>query len=118
VQLATGDEGLLAEFSEPGFADLARRRPVFVVLMDGRVVSACTSSRENVRAAEAWVFTDPSLRGRGLGRAVAAVWASFAVRNGKVAFYSHDEENTASGSIARALNLEHWLSSVIYDVAD
>lgn len=88
--------------------------PVFAVVVDGEIVSACVSSRENTRAGEAWVQTAPAYRGRGYARQVTAAWGASLVRRGKIAFYSHAQENAASAAVARGLGLEHYLTDTGY----
>ncbi len=87
-------------------------RPLFEIHVDGETVSSCRSSRENVRAAEAWVETEPRYRRRGFARAVVAAWACSVRAGGKVAFYSHREDNTPSAGVAARLGLTQWLSYV------
>lgn len=47
---------------------------VFAVIVDGRIVSTCQSSRENETATESWVRTLPEYRRRGFARQVMAAW--------------------------------------------
>lgn len=91
------------------------RRPMFVAVVDGVRASYCCSSRENDRAAEAWVETLPDYRHRGLARSVVATWASVVRRNGKVAFYSHYDDNLASAGVARSLGLHRWQSYINFE---
>src|SRR5262249_37930735 len=48
---------------------------VFAVEVDGVIVSACVSARQNTRCAEAWVFTTPEHRRKGLARLTVTAWA-------------------------------------------
>lgn len=77
----------------------------FAILDGDRVLSGCSSSRENDSAAEAWVWTDSAARRRGYGRRCVAAWANDALRRGKVPFYSHARDNHASRQLARSLDL-------------
>jgi RimJ/RimL family protein N-acetyltransferase len=78
---------------------------VFAVLAEGRVVAAAASSREDERAAEAWVFVSPAYRRRGLAGHVAGAWLYGARERGLIPFYSHIGENVASRRLARSLRL-------------
>ena len=88
--------------------------PVFGVAIHGRIVSACSSSRENGRSAEAWVWTEPEYRRRGYARQAVSAWAHDLQRRGKVAFYSHNHDNLASQAVARGLGLKQFLSVTAY----
>jgi len=78
---------------------------VFAVLADGEVVAAAASSREDERAAEAWVYVSPAYRRRGLAGHVARAWLCDAQERGLIPFYSHVRENVASRGLARSLRL-------------
>lgn len=88
--------------------------PVFAVIAGGRIVSACTSSRETGQAAEAWVQTSPSRRRSGLGRRVVAAWGQYQLARGKVPFYTSAWDNLASQALAVSLGLVQYLSDVSY----
>ena len=90
-------------------------RPRFETHIDGECVSYARSSRENDRCAEAWVETDPKYRRRGFARDVVSAWACAARANGKVAFYSHDEDNVASAAVAKSLGLQLFMSYVNFE---
>lgn len=87
---------------------------VFAVVMDGKIVSTCQSSRENEEAAEAWVRTLPEYRRRGLAKQVTAAWATNAREQGKLPFYSYRMENVASRSVARSLGLTPFIIDAAY----
>lgn len=112
---SSSDSPSLEAFSERSFADIVKRRPVFAAVVDGRIVSCCASSRENDDAAEAWVYTDPSVRGRGYAKQTVAAWAAHAAQQGKTAFYSRDDANQASACVARSLDLHEWSSYVSFE---
>jgi RimJ/RimL family protein N-acetyltransferase len=99
--------GLLPEENEIG-------KPVFGVVVGGEVVSACSSVREDERCAEAYVWTEPGYRQRGYARQTVSAWAYDLQRRGKVPFYSHQAENTASRAVARSLGLRQFLVAVAY----
>ena len=88
---------------------------VFVVLAEGIVVAAAASSREDKRAAEAWVFVSPTHRRRGLGRHVARAWLCSAQRRGLVPFYTHASDNVASQRLAGSLHLSLRFVQASYD---
>ena len=92
--------------------DLLPCGPVYAVLLDGKIVSACVSARENAEAAEAWVQTTPAYRGRGYGRQTTAAWAGAALSRGKIALYSHLWTNLASKRIAASLGLAPFIDAV------
>jgi GNAT superfamily N-acetyltransferase len=89
-------------------------RAVFAVIRDGMIVSTCGSVRENEGAGECYVFTLPEYRRRGYGRQVTAAWGYHLGEQGKVAFYSHTEENTASRAVSRSLSLQPSFSITAY----
>ncbi len=86
-----------------GFDKLAEQ--VYVVELNGQVISACVSVRQNSESAEAWVFTSPEHRRRGYAQLVVTAWAKDMIREGHVPFYSHKKENVASACVARKLGL-------------
>lgn len=90
-------------------------RAVFAVIRDGKIVSTCVSARENGSAGECGVFTLPEYRRRGFGRQVTAAWCAHLGDLGKVAFYSHTEENLASRRVARSLGLRLSFVLVNYE---
>jgi GNAT superfamily N-acetyltransferase len=102
----------LIETYHPGMA--LDRRTACGVIIDGQIVSTCSSSRENERAGEAYVFTRPECRGRGYGRQATAAWAYHLQEQGKLPFYSHLLENPASQGVARSLNLQPCFCLVAY----
>jgi hypothetical protein len=90
------------------------RAPIWVVLVDSRVVSTCVSARENDVAAEAWVQTSPEFRRRGYARQVTSAWARDVLGRGNIAFYSHRRENLASRGVALSLGLHPFVEAVGY----
>ena len=88
--------------------------PVYAVLHGGEIVCACVSTRETERAGEAWVQTAPTFRGRGYARQVTAAWGRALTQQGKIAFYSHADDNAASAGVARSLGLRAYLHDVGY----
>lgn len=88
-------------FEFDGFAE-----EVYAVQCDDIIVSACVSARENASCGEAWVYTNPEYRKRGFAQKVVNAWAGSLMSAGKVPFYSHKIENTASANLARRLGLQ------------
>ena len=89
-------------------------RAVFAVIREGKIVSTCVSARENDSAGECGVFTLSEYRRRGYGRQVAATWGAHLGDLGKVAFYSHTEENLASRRVAKSLGVRPSFRLVNY----
>jgi GNAT superfamily N-acetyltransferase len=87
-----------------GFGGFAEH--VFGIESDGRIASACVSARENEQCGEAWVYTDPAYRDQGLAQKVVGAWAKSLTMAGKIPFYSHEFDNTASAGLAKRLGLE------------
>jgi len=88
--------------------------PVYAIIVNGRIVSTCQSSQENTSAAEAWVRTLPDFRKRGYARQVTAAWAYQLQQRGKIPFYSHRWDNTASEAVACSLQLTPYANEVGY----
>ncbi len=78
---------------------------VYAIEENGIILSACVSSRQNEESAEAWVYTQPEHRSRGLGQRVVMAWAGALIKAGLTPFYSHRIENAASARLACALEL-------------
>ena len=83
-------------FGFDGFAENA-----FAIERDDNIVSACVSTRENEKCGEAWVYTDPAYRNQGFAQKAVNAWAGSLMDMGKIPFYSHKLENTASANLAR-----------------
>src|SRR5262249_545452 len=88
--------------------------PVYAGVMEGQVVGAGVSSRENAVAGEAWVQTLPEFRRRGYAQQTTAAWAGALQQAGKLAFYSHSCDNLASAGVMRRLGLQPYLRDVGY----
>jgi RimJ/RimL family protein N-acetyltransferase len=78
---------------------------VYALECDGKLASACVSTRENDRCGEAWVYTDIQYRHQGFAQKVVNAWAGSLMDAGKVPFYSHRIENPASTNLAGKLGL-------------
>ena len=87
-------------FGFDGFAE-----NVYALERAGSILSACVSTRENVKCGEAWVYTDVAYRHQGFAQKVVSAWAGSLMDAGKVPFYSHKLENTASANLAGRLGL-------------
>jgi RimJ/RimL family protein N-acetyltransferase len=79
---------------------------IYAIQHDENVISACVSTRENEKCGEAWVYTDVAYRNQGYAQEVVNAWAESLMEAGKIPFYSHKIENTASASLARKLGLQ------------
>ena len=79
---------------------------VYAIEREGRVVSACVSTRENKKCGEAWVFTAPEYRHQGFAQKVVNAWARSLMSADKVPFYSHKMDNLASAALAGKLGLQ------------
>jgi RimJ/RimL family protein N-acetyltransferase len=86
---------------------------VFAVERDSALVSACVSTRENAECGEAWVYTAPEFRHRGLAQKAVNAWARSLMAAGKVPFYSHKIENEASANLARKLALQPVFEEIV-----
>lgn len=87
-----------------GFDVFAER--VYAIELEGKVVSACVSTRENEQCGEAWVYTTPAHRHQGLAQKVVSAWAESLKSAGKIPFYSHKIDNMASANLAGKLGLQ------------
>jgi hypothetical protein len=101
-----GDERAMVEAFEPGsaayFLDDVRRRPVFGVVIDGRLLSIAHSSRRTSQACELGIDTLPEARRRGYALAATVLWAAAVAAEGLLPLYSAFAENTASLALAAA----------------
>jgi hypothetical protein len=86
---------------------------VFAMEQDGKIVSACVSTRENDFCGEAWVYTDEDYRHRGFAQKVVSAWAARLRMTGKVPFYSHKIQNIASSNLARRLGLQPVFEEIV-----
>jgi hypothetical protein len=111
VRLDGGHQGAI-DISSLEVPDVSRR--TLAVIDDGRVVSFCTSVREDEHAAEAWVITAARYRHRGLAQAVVRAWARSVLADGKIAFYSHERGDAAAQMLATTLRLMPTFSDVGY----
>ncbi len=100
---------------QPEFPDVVCHEGRFVIVDGDEPISEAFSVRENEAAAEAAVETAAPFRRRGYGRQVTAAWAYHVMGQGKVAFYSFAEENTASQALARSLGVVQFSSVAAYE---
>jgi GNAT superfamily N-acetyltransferase len=101
VHCLLNDDTRVKAFGFDGFAER-----VYAIELEGKVVSACVSARENGRCGEAWVYTAPDHRHQGLAQKVVSTWAGSLKRAGKIPFYSHKIDNLASANLAGKLGLQ------------
>ena len=94
-----------------GFDQFAEE--VYAVEQDGKIISTCVSTRENDFCGEAWVFTDDPYRRQGFAQKVVGIWARNLISAGKIPFYSHKIENTASANLAKRLRLQLVFEEIV-----
>ncbi|MGH3489715.1 MAG: GNAT family N-acetyltransferase [Actinopolymorphaceae bacterium] len=121
--VAAGRRVAITRCSTYAFADssssapddsVVRRGPEdCAAMVAGREVAWASSSRSDTCAAELWAHTDPEYQGQGYGRQVATAWAAEVVAAGKVAFYSHLDDNLPSRRLAASLGVRH-----LFDLAN
>ncbi len=99
-----------------GFGDFAEH--IYVIQRGREIVSACVSTREDKRCAEAWVYTDPPYRHQGLAQQVVSAWARDVLAAGKVPFYSYKVKNCASAGLAGYLGLLPVFEEMVISHAD
>jgi RimJ/RimL family protein N-acetyltransferase len=90
---------------------------VFAIESRGEILSACGSSRQNHRCAQAWVVTHPRHRRKGYARKVVTAWAASLQEDGIIPFYSHEAQNEASGCVAESLGLPEVFSQTVVERA-
>lgn len=95
-------------FGFDGFAE-----EVYAIERDGKIVSACVSTRENEFCGEAWVYTGEGHRHQGLAQKVVGAWAGSLMSANKVPFYSHKIDNLASAQLAKRLELEPVFEEIV-----
>jgi hypothetical protein len=111
VLLDKSHEKLFREFES---ASEFPKHPAFGVVRDGKLVCVCESSRENNEAAEAWVRTSESYRGKGFGKQVTLAWANNLQKLGKTPFYSYKASNLLSSYLAKSLGLVQISEEITY----
>jgi len=109
--LGRNDPKVIA-FEFNGFTD-----KVYAIENEETILSACVSSRQNHKAAEAWVMTNPAHRKKGLARQVVVAWAEGVRQDGLVPFYSHNSKNTNSAMLAKSLNLTPIFEETVIELA-
>ena len=97
------------------YEEFAEWHPCFVLVSDGKAVSACYSSRIGDRASEAGVDTLPEYRGRGYAAIVTAAWGAAVRSSGRVPIYSTGWSNLASQGVARKLGLRLFGSDATWE---
>jgi len=78
---------------------------VFTVIVDGSVVSAATSSREDENSAELWVYTSPEYRRQRFALQAALAWFDNIIDRGLIPYFSHLKDNSPSRCLAESLRL-------------
>jgi RimJ/RimL family protein N-acetyltransferase len=85
------------------FNNLESVSPVAVMVDDGVAVTACSSVRITLQAAEAGLYTQETYRGRGYAADTVRVWAQAVRATGRLPLYSTWWANRASLAIAAKL---------------
>lgn len=93
-------------------AVLTAKQPCVAVVVAGRVVSVCHSSRTSPQGAEAGLETLAACRGRGYAAAAVQGWAAAVRERGRIPLYSTSWHNTASQRVAAKLGLRLYASDV------
>lgn len=116
----------VSKYSTYVFGEASAARPPVVrkgdeqfgIFVDGREVSGASSSRTNSEAAELWVWTEPDFRRRGYAEQVSTAWAAEVTGAGRVAFYSHRDDNEPSRRLATKLGVVHLFDLVQLKLQD
>jgi len=101
--------------SQESFADVERHGTRFVIVKDGKAISAAWPARENDKASEVIVETDETYQRCGYGSQVLSAWASSVLLSGKIPFYSYEATNPASQALAKKLKLVKFCDVAAYD---
>jgi GNAT superfamily N-acetyltransferase len=112
VRCFSQDDPRIVAFGFSGFAE-----KVYAIEQEGIILSTCISSRQNSESAEAWVFTHPDHRQKGLAQQVVTAWSGNLQREGIIPFYSHELENSNSANLARKLKLVHIFDETVIEKA-
>jgi RimJ/RimL family protein N-acetyltransferase len=105
AQPITSEQRELLDTWEPGAAEYLLRiehRPVFAVIIDGRVLCVAHSSRRTDAACELGIETHPDARRKGYALAATILWTAAVAQEGLIPIYSALAENTASLKLAHA----------------
>lgn len=105
IPLYPNNAGLLHPALATWGPDLPHYRPAFAVVLDGRAIAICASSRSTPEAADAGLETAPDYRGRGAAGLATVAWAAAIRQSGRIPFYSTTWTNEASRAVARKLEL-------------
>ena len=99
-------DGMSSALIDMGFTALSEFWPPWCVAMDGGdIASIAFTVAQNEKAAEAGLATMPAFRGRGLGAAATAGWASHPELGARALFYSTSRANTSSQRVVERLQL-------------
>ena len=99
-------DGMPKTLMEAGFLDTAGFWSPWCVAIEGdEIASIAMAAGVGPAAAEVGLYTFPAFRGRGLGAAATAAWASHPDLRGKTLFYGTDRENVSSQRVVERLGL-------------
>lgn len=99
-------DGMPKALVEAGFLDTAGFWSPWCVAIDrDEIASIAMAAGVGSAAAEVGLYTFPAFRGRGLGAAATAAWASHPDLRGKALFYGTDRENVSSQRVVERLGL-------------
>lgn len=90
------------------------KHPAFGIIIDGKLICVCESSKENDEAGESWVRTLESYRGKGYAKQATLAWANNLQRVGKTPYYSYKASNLLSSYLAISLELIKVSDEVAY----
>lgn len=115
VRLTEANHHLVRDTLSWLYDEFADWHPCFVVVADGKAVSACYSSRIGDRASEAGVDTLSGYRGRGYAAIATAAWGAAVRASGCIPIYSTGWSNLASQGVARKLSLRQFGSDATWE---
>ena len=99
-------QGMPAEFRAMGFPDTSHFwAPWCAAFAGDEFASIAFTSGLSAVGAEIGVNTAPAFRGRGMGAAACAGWASHPALHGRTLFYGTDRTNVSSQKVAQRLGL-------------
>ncbi|MHA1376578.1 MAG: hypothetical protein ACTSR7_20045 [Promethearchaeota archaeon] len=86
----------------------------YIISVNGVDVSFAWAQEENEKAIEIAVETILEYQKKGYGKQVVSALAYYAIKTGKIAFYSYLQDNESSKALARSLKVSRYAVSTIY----